>query len=187
MDLSVLTPKNLTITTKRLSIYPMLSEHKEEFKQLQCDENLMAFIGPILDENALSDKFNQRISCFEDNQQWFTLLINERKDSSDVSPSKFIGSVGFRLVDIECQRVEIGYLALSASQGKGCITEAGDALIHFLKEKLKVKKIVANCAVENIASWKVMEKMGLQKEGTLKADFKVNENWFDAYTYALVF
>jgi len=181
MDLSVLTKEKLTFNTNRLSIYPMQYQHLDEFKCLQCDEKLMEYIGPTLSDAAIKEKFEQRITCFDDNQQWFTLLIN------DSSNEKFIGSIGFRIVDVDSQRVEIGYLALSDVQGKGFITEATKALIIFLQHQLKVKKIVANCAIDNIGSWKVMEKVGLNKEGTLKADFKVNERWFDAYTYALVF
>ncbi|NMP31062.1 GNAT family N-acetyltransferase [Thalassotalea sp. M1531] len=180
MDLSTLNAKNLAFTTDRLTIRLMTNQDFEYFKQLQNDPELMTFIGPILEERALKEKFSARVNCLEDLSQWFTFLI------FDQDTKVFCGSVGFLLQDQDSQRVEIGYLALPAAQGKGVITEAANALLEFIFNQLQARKVIANCAIQNIASWKVMEKLGLLREGELKSDFHVNDVWYDSYCYGLV-
>jgi len=180
MDLSTLTTKNLSFSTERLFIRLMTSDDLHYFSQLQDNPTLMTYIGPIIDKSALTEKFNKRTKCLSDLTQWFTLLVFEH------STNAFCGSVGFLLQDTDNHRVEIGYIALESMQGKGFITEAAQVMNAFIFNQLKAKKIVASCAVQNIASWKVMEKLGLEREGNLKSDFHVNGQWYDSYCYGLV-
>jgi RimJ/RimL family protein N-acetyltransferase len=48
--------------------------------------------------------------------------------------------------------------------GQDYATEAVRALIDYGFEKLALRRIVAHCVPENVASWRVMEKVGMQKE-----------------------
>ena len=180
MDLTTLRPRNLSFRTERLSIRVMNKHDYPSFSALQSDPQLMAYIGEVLEPEALKAKFEARAKCFNDHSQWFTLLIFERATSA------FCGSVGFLLQDIANQKAEIGYVLLNEYHGKGMITEAAQPMIDFLFNTLKVKKITAHCAVENTASWKVMEKLSLQREGLLAADFCIGDTWYDSYSYGLI-
>lgn len=179
LNLEMLTVDNLTFATERLRIKPMNANNLAEFKLLQCDPNLMEFIGPILNESDLKEKFYSRIQCFDNNNEWFTLLVY-MADSNE-----FIGSVGLKIDDEDFQRIEIGYLILKEYQGNGYVTEAANALISYIFKQLNAHKVIANCATENAASWHVMEKLRLQREGLLKDDFKVNDTWYDSYSYGI--
>ena len=75
---------------------------------------------------------------------------------------------------------------LARYQGKGYITEAAQALIEFLFNEGKIRKIVAHCSTENIGSWKVMEKLGFEREAYFKMHTKINGSWFDDYAYGLI-
>lgn len=181
MNLFSITPENLMITTSRLQLSLMTIDDFDNFKSLQSNAELMKYIGPILSDDELNTKFIERIKPFtQEEDHWLTLNIHEKKNLT------FIGSIGFKLDSINDQRFEIGYLALKHYSGKGYITEAGLAIIDFLFKQIKVKKIVAHCVIENIASWKVMDKLGLLREGELKSDFFLNNIWYDGYAYGLV-
>jgi len=159
----------------------MTEQDWPEFNILQSDEELMANIGPILTETEVRDKFNDRIKPFNNEAgHWITLIMRNKLTN------EFVGSIGFKFQSIEDQRVEIGYLVIQKFNGQGYVTEAGKALMAFLLEQVSVRKIVANCITTNIGSWKVMEKLGLQREGCLLSDFYLNGNWHDSYCYGLV-
>ena len=148
---------------------------------MQTDKVLMANIGPILSEPELREKFDSRIKPFTNEEDhWITLIMRDKQSE------EFIGSIGFKFESIENQRVEIGYLVILKFNGQGYVTEAGKAVIHFLLEQIKVRKVIANCTTSNIGSWKVMEKLNLQREGLLKSDFYLNGEWQDSYCYGLV-
>ena len=180
MDLSRLSEANLSFSTKRFSIRLMTASDFDYFAALQADPTLMTYIGEVLETEPLKEKFNGRVNCINDHSQWFTLLIFEKETD------KFCGSVGFLLQDIASQRVEIGYVLLSEFHGQGVIVEAAQPMMAFIFNTLKAKKVIAQCAVENIGSWKVMEKLSLQREGCLKSDFCINDIWYDSYYYGLV-
>jgi RimJ/RimL family protein N-acetyltransferase len=141
----------------------------------------MKDIGVVLSEQEIINKFNERTRTWiKDEGHWLTLAIHCN------STNAFIGSIGFNIKSISCQSAEIGYLVLSQFQGKGYITEAGEALIDFLFNQVKVRKIIAYCTTRNTSSWRVMEKLGLQREGILKSDFSIGDSWFDSYVYGYV-
>jgi len=181
VDLSVITDENLQFTTDRLTLRLMNESNWPEFQNIQSDTELMKYIGPILPLEELKAKFDDRIRKFnQEEKHWLTLAIYCKESN------EFIGSVGFQIDSINDQRAEIGYLALPQYSGKGFITEASQALNQFLFDKIKVRKIVAHCTTENTASWKVMERLGLLREGELKMDICVGDNWYDGYSYGLV-
>jgi RimJ/RimL family protein N-acetyltransferase len=181
MNLSAITQENLTVLTERLALSLMTITDLNNFSLLQTDVELMKYIGPILSDEEIKTKFLDRIKPFnEEEGHWITLNIHENISN------EFIGSVGFKLDNIIDQRFEIGYLILKQFAGKGYITEAAHAVVEFLKNKVAVKKIVAHCTTDNIGSWKVMEKVGLKREGELKSDMFLNDTWYDSYAYGLI-
>jgi RimJ/RimL family protein N-acetyltransferase len=106
---------------------------------------------------------------------------------------KLIGHVSF--IQTEPKHFltwEIGYIFSPKYQNKGYATEASRAVINYAFKKLGTHRIVAYCSQDNPASWKVLEKCGMRKEGSFKKNvyFHLDENrkpkWFDSYQYALL-
>jgi RimJ/RimL family protein N-acetyltransferase len=87
---------------------------------------------------------------------------------------------------------ELGYILNPAFQGQGYATEASQALIQYGFEHWGIHRVVAHCNPENIASWRVMEKIGMQQEGTFRQnifferDASGNPIWLDTYEYAIL-
>lgn len=65
----------------------------------------------------------------------------------------------------------IGYIFHPAFQGKGYCTEASSLLVDYAFITLGANRVRAACNPKNIASWKVMEKIGLKHEGYFKKRF----------------
>lgn len=62
--------------------------------------------------------------------------------------------------------VEIGYSIVPEYRGHGYATEAGKALVEWALQQPGVERIVAECATDNAASVRVLEKIGLKQTGS---------------------
>ncbi|GAE90169.1 N-acetyltransferase [Acetivibrio straminisolvens JCM 21531] len=87
---------------------------------------------------------------------------------------------------------EIGYVFNPQYYGNGYATESCRAVIDYGFKKLKARRIVAMCNPENIASWKLLERLNMRREGHLlkniffKRDEKGECIWVDTYEYAIL-
>lgn len=85
-----------------------------------------------------------------------------------------------------------GYIFNPAFQGKSYCTEACKALLSYAFKELGAHRIEAKCSTENIASNKVLVKLGFRKEGTMLKNvfFHMDEKglprWFDSNIYGLL-
>ena len=84
---------------------------------------------------------------------------------------RLIGMCGFLRQDEE---IDFGYRYSAETWGKGIGYEAANKVLNFGLEHLKLKKICAGVAIENIPSIKILEKLG----------FKFEQNFFVDQTKA---
>ena len=82
---------------------------------------------------------------------------------------------------------EIGWVFHRAHHGCGYATEAGIALLRYGFEELRLHRIIATCQPANPASWRVMEKLGMRREGLFeKCISRPDGEWWDEYFYAIL-
>ena len=60
---------------------------------------------------------------------------------------------------------ELGWIINKNYWKRGFAYEAARALINYIKTEIKISHFLAHCDTENIASYKVMEKLGMNKTG----------------------
>lgn len=103
------------------------------------------------------------------------------------SEHKVIGNVYLGKRDFNAR--EIGYVLNENYQHKGYGSEACKAVVEYMFQQ-GVHRIYAECAPQNIASWKLMEKLGFQREAHFRknvsfhTDTKGNPIYWDTYVYA---
>lgn len=76
---------------------------------------------------------------------------------------KLIGHCGFKFLE-NTREIQLGYLLHPSYWGMGLGTEAASRVLRYGFEKLKFERIVAIAKPENIASRRVMEKVGMKYE-----------------------
>lgn len=82
---------------------------------------------------------------------------------------------------------EIGWVFNPQYYGQGYATEAAQALLDYGFEMLNAHRIIATCQPENPASYRVMEKLGMRREGHFRqCIFRGNGVWWDEYFYAIL-
>jgi RimJ/RimL family protein N-acetyltransferase len=70
--------------------------------------------------------------------------------------------------------------------GQGLATEAAQAVMDWSFQNLNLNKIFATCDVRNTGSWRVMEKLGMSREGLLRSHFKWQGEFKDEYYYGIL-
>lgn len=82
---------------------------------------------------------------------------------------------------------EIGWVFHTRYHNRGFATEAAFALLKYGFETLKLHRIIATCQPENIASVRVMEKLGMRREGHFQKCLHLSgERWWDEYFHAML-
>ncbi len=98
---------------------------------------------------------------------------------------KMIGTCGFTSITPEHQRAEIGYVISPAYWGNGIALEAANAVIRFGFEQMDLNRIEAKFMVGNCASERVMQKLGMQREGVFRDYMFVKGSFRDICFYSM--
>lgn len=117
----------------------------------------------------------------------------ERYESKDVynwcitlkESGVIVGSINLRVNDYN-NSVEFNYAIDNRYINKGYMTEALLCVKEFCMSELKVKRFQGGCCIENKASEKVMQKIGMKHEGILAANVKLIDGYHDMHMYALI-
>jgi len=98
---------------------------------------------------------------------------------------KLIGSGGCMAANVpHC--AEIGYIIDKKYWGKGLVPEAMAALVEFFTRELGIKRIEAKHFAENPNSGKVMLKLGMKYEGTLRQKVYARGRYWNVLQYARI-
>lgn len=81
---------------------------------------------------------------------------------------------------------ELAYWIGEPYWGKGYATEASKALLQFAFKEIKLNKVFARYFSSNIASGKVMEKIGMKQEGILKEHIIKEGKYTDLVYYGIL-
>jgi [ribosomal protein S5]-alanine N-acetyltransferase len=81
---------------------------------------------------------------------------------------------------------EWGYSLTTPFQGRGIMPRALHQLLLDLFGRTRLHRIEARTAIGNLRSQRVLERLGFQREGLLRAYFQLHGEWVDNYLYGLV-
>ena len=108
----------------------------------------------------------------------FDLALERRRDD------QVLGLLS--LVRREHKKGEIGWALGTAHRGLGYVTEGAMALMAYGFATLGLHRIYATTSNVNTSSWRVMERLGMRREGHLReAEFRDGE-WIDVLIYGLL-
>jgi RimJ/RimL family protein N-acetyltransferase len=85
-------------------------------------------------------------------------------------------------------KADVGYVFSPQFWGKGMATEALRSLVKWALSQNSIYRIWALCDVENLASVRVLEKAGMQREGLLRRQIihpNISDEPRDCYCYAI--
>ncbi len=112
--------------------------------------------------------------------EWFQAAL-ELKSSGEM-----IGDVAFHLRQGRPQEAYVGYTLAQPYWHQGYASESMRCLLDYLFIELNLHRVVAECDVRNTASRKLLERLGLRREGHFIEDFWIKNHWVDDYLYAIL-
>ena len=108
----------------------------------------------------------------------FELAVERKEDG------KVIGLLG--LICQDHGQGEIGWALGVEHRGQGYATEAARALMDYGFSSLGLHRIYADTSSDNLASWRVMERLGMRREALLRGSAYEDVKWVDKYIYGML-
>jgi RimJ/RimL family protein N-acetyltransferase len=145
------------LETDRLLIREYVEEDAEAFFKLNTDPQVLRFVPdkPLLSvEQAQQILLGHPIADYRKHGFGRGACILK-------STGEQIGFAGLKFLE-ELGEVDVAYRLMPAYWGKGFATEAARASVHFGFAHLGLKRIIGLVMPENIASVRVLEKIGLR-------------------------
>lgn len=102
----------------------------------------------------------------------------------DARTGELLGSMGVRLLDDAIG--QIGYWVSREARGRGVATRALRLISEWAFDALGLARLQLITELENLASQRVAEKAGFQREGLLRAFAELNGRRPDFYMYSLL-
>jgi len=103
---------------------------------------------------------------------------------ADAKTNKTLGRILLSNFEYNNKMANIGYFLGRDSWGKGIISDCIKSVVEFGFSYLELERIYATVHVDNIGSWKALEKNEFLREGLLRHSFNVNNRLFDCYMYS---
>jgi len=169
------------LETKRLMLIEIEDKHFDEIYQIFSNEEVTKYYGmcPFTNETQAKVMIESFRTRFE-NKQGMRWGIVEKETN------RFIGTIGLNNLLLTGKRTEIGYDLLPTFWSKGFMSEAISEVIIYCFQTLSLFRIGAVIFPENIASSKVIEKFGFQKEGLLRGYIYQSGESHNVYVYSLL-
>ncbi len=97
-----------------------------------------------------------------------------------------IGTVGCFWSSKPAKAMELAYAISENYWGQSIVAEASKAVMEYCFKEFCLKRIQARCKSENKASARVMEKIGMTYEGTLKSAIFHRDRFWDMHYYSII-
>lgn len=169
-----LTTKTLTLRKERMEDAEIL------YHALGCDSEITKYTGwnPYSTPASAREKVAEDISNYK-KEGCYAWIVQYGEE--------VVGTIGAYDYEPDISSIEIGYSIFRSAWGNGFATEAVSEVIRFLFENKKINRVHAWCHSENIASSKVLEKVGFRQEGLLKQAVKnIDGSLSDQKLYGLI-
>jgi ribosomal-protein-alanine N-acetyltransferase len=108
----------------------------------------------------------------------FELAIERKEDG------KVIGLLG--LIYQDHGQGEMGWALGVEYRGQGYATEAARALMDYGFNSMGLHRIHADTSTDNLAAWRIMERLGMRREGLLRGAVYEEGKWVDRYVYGML-
>lgn len=171
---------SLPLRTDRLVIRMMRSEHATALLEYRSDPEVARYQDwevPFTEQMA-ADLIESQAALDGPVDDFIAQLAIELDGTA-------IGDLAVGLHD-GGRQASLGYSIMTAHQGKGYATEAAAAIIAALFGEAKVHRIIATIDPANVASRRVLEKLGFRYEGRAVSSAWVRGEWVDDDRFALL-
>lgn len=176
--MSLATP---TLLTERLRLRPFTDDDADVLFALQSNPRVTRYWdAPAWTEPARAERFIAWCRQMAEEGTGARLAIDRLDDDG------FIGWCSISDWNATFRSARLGYSLSDAAWGHGYATEAVRALLQWSFEAFDLNRVQAETDTRNLASARVLEKVGFVREGTLREDCIVNGEISDSWVFGLL-
>ncbi len=158
---------NCRIETERLILRPYVMADAPDLQRIASDPKVLEYLpDDPLSLEEVEGIITWSIGCHKSNSKEKLHKLNLAILSEETE--QLIGWCGLGPADWDQNQIEIYYTIASEHWGKGLATEAAIALKDYAFEIIELEKLVGIVATDNLASNKVLQKLGMKYEGQLE-------------------
>lgn len=174
-------PPETLETTRLLLRLPIMEDAEPIFQKYAQDPEVSKYLIWHLHKNIDTTRefLHGCIQCWKD-ETAFPWVITNKNDNV------LLGMIEIR---IDRYLADFGYGIARQYWGNGYATEAAKIIIKWALKQESIYRVWAICDIENMASARVMEKAGMQREGILRR-YTIHPNISseprDCYCYSIV-
>ena len=169
-----------TLSTPRLRLRQFRAEDSDAIHECFSNPDAMRFWNHPFHTKRIESERAVRswIECTPSYYRFWAVV--------DAETDCCLGLVNYHDGHIRSKRVTIGYIIDPARHRQGFATEAVSAMLDFCFGEIGLHRIQAFIHPDNIASRKLVEKLGFRSEGLLRDNLRVGDEWHDDMLYALL-
>lgn len=167
-------------STRRLTLRPARAEDAEQLWEWYRKPEVTQWLSESFpDREEFLESYARRCENYLVGAMDGRLVANGKVDVTDCWAQAEV-AVGAR-------QSEIGWALDPSVQGRGLGTELARELLRLSFDELDLYRVTAICFADNIASMRIMERIGMRLEARFVADsLHRSEGWLDSLSYALL-
>jgi [ribosomal protein S5]-alanine N-acetyltransferase len=170
-----------TLHTARLRLRPFTDADAEPLFALHSSPHVLRYWdSPPWSEHARAERFIAVCRQMADEGTGARLAVDR------VSDGDFIGWCSLTRWNPVYRSASLAYCLGGVEWGRGHAPEAARALLQWAFDTLDLNRIQAETDTRNVASARVLEKLGFVREGTLREDCVVNGEVSDSWVLGLL-
>ena len=170
-----------TLKSARLVMRPFDDVDADDLFALHSNPHVLRYWdAPPWSEPARAQRFITACRQMADDGDGVRLAVDRASDGA------FIGWCSLSRWNPEYRSTALGYCYEDAVWGSGYATEAARELLGWAFDTLDLNRVQAETDTRNVASARVLEKLGFVREGTLREDCVVNGEVSDSWVYGLL-
>ena len=165
------------IRTERLLLRPHRLEDVDDIFEFAADPDWGRYVAapiPYLREHAVEFVARQTLASWDDRPTWAIVLEGQ-----------VVGGTGIR-INVEHATGALGYSIAKKHWGRSLTVEAARAVVDWGFRMRGLAKVYARADARNTQSLRVMEKLGMTREGVLRSHRTVREDRIDEVYYGLL-
>jgi RimJ/RimL family protein N-acetyltransferase len=156
-------PNNIALHTERLTLRLVAATDMSDLMEVNGDPQVTRYLpyrawSGLADAQAWYDRMATRAQA---NESWQWVVVQR-------STGRVIGTCLVFGFDWPSQRAEVGYVLGQSHWGAGIMYEAMVALVDYLFDEAKFRRLDAAADARNLASCKLLERLGFVREGLLR-------------------
>ncbi|MFF2277298.1 GNAT family N-acetyltransferase [Agromyces sp. NPDC058126] len=170
-----------TLETERLRLRPFADGDADALFALNSDAYVLRYWdSPPWTDRSSIERFMAGCRRMEEEGTGARVAIERTSDQL------FVGWCTFNSWDPDFKSASLGYCFTQSAWGHGYATESARAVLGWAFDTLDLNRVQSETDTRNAASARVLEKLGFEREGTLREDCIVNGDVSDSWVYGLL-